>query len=802
MNIARRGLSRRDFVSGSFGYAFLTAAGRAAGLPAVGESSAEMAPFSQVKRIVEALQRMGEPLSPDEAARILGLAGRPSADNAGKLGAILDKYILAHLTLDKSGLGECTRGGASPQLAELGWRSFLVRVDNPAKLTGPLVLMSRSAIPEGELQPGIHDSHVLGNDVPEAVSAAVDLSTDYDRDVTAWMGYRLGSESPGEQGLEGVPLEYQILQLYSQLGGQHAAPVALSSVRLSSARRSDGKGFVVRFACQPATTVRLSILDSDGRGSMASLVIRDEVGRLYPAPAHRLEPDLGYQPQIYRADGETLRLAAGRYRVRVSRGPEYLEFHEDLSVSPDSVSSLSIRLERWIDSTKFGWYPGDPHIHPEGQVYGIISKYGLTPETLFRQVCGEGLSVGSVLIWAGGYYYEKQFLTGHVYQPSYSLAFPEAQRANNESLTPQPAPHNAESLIRYDAEQAAFPSNRLGHLVLLRLKNHDFPGVNSIYDWPSWNLPILQWARAQGAVNGYAHISLGTVTSKELPNYDIPAMIDLGANECLVDVTHGLVDFVAGCEHSAVDDLNPWYHLLNCGFPIPMIGETDFLAGRSRVGSGRTYVKLENRPIGDDGYSAWVEGLRAGRVYFGDGRSHLIDFKINEQPVGAASINLRKPGKVILTVNVACRLEPNPFDLEDRQRQDNNSTYWHIERARIGSSRNVLLEAVVNGHVTEQREVLADATIHTLSLSIDIPRSSWIALRILSSGHTAPLYVSVGGKAIRASRRSAQWCLDCIEVLWNQHAKRIRVSDREAAAAAWEHAREVYRRIRDESAID
>jgi hypothetical protein len=232
-----------------------------------------------------------------------------------------------------------------------------------------------------------------------------------------------------------------------------------------------------------------------------------------------------------------------------------------------------------------------------------------------------------------------------------------------------------------------------------------------------------------------------------------------------------------------------------------MIGETDFGGGKSRVGTGRTYVKLAGRPVGDPGYRAWIDGIKAGQLYFGDGRSHLIDFHVNEQSAGVAPLRLAKPGRVTLSVAVAARLDETPYSVND-ERLTRASTYWHLERARIGSSRKVLIEVVVNGQAVEHREVLADGTLRTLLFSVDMPRSSWIALRILPSVHSAPVFVLVADRPVRASRRSAQWCLDCVDVLWRQHSKRIRESERAAAAAAWDHSRTVYRAILNECTID
>jgi len=58
------------------------------------------------------------------------------------------------------------------------------------------------------------------------------------------------------------------------------------------------------------------------------------------------------------------------------------------------------------------------------------------------------------------------------------------------------------------------------------------------------------------------------------------------------------------------------------------------------------------------------------------------------------------------------------------------------------------------------------------------------------------VYGKIGqNPAIRASRRSAQWCLDAVDVCWRQKSPRIRDSEKEAAAAAFEKARQVYRQI-------
>ena len=74
-------------------------------------------------------------------------------------------------------------------------------------------------------------------------------------------------------------------------------------------------------------------------------------------------------------------------------------------------------------------------------------------------------------------------------------------------------------------------------------------------------------------------------------------------------------------------------------------------------------------------------------------------------------------------------------------------------------------------------------------------QSSWVALRIFPSAHTNPVFVEVDGKPIRASKKSAQWCLDAVDVCWKAKSKQIRPAEQPAAEAAYEHARKAYRQV-------
>jgi hypothetical protein len=75
-------------------------------------------------------------------------------------------------------------------------------------------------------------------------------------------------------------------------------------------------------------------------------------------------------------------------------------------------------------------------------------------------------------------------------------------------------------------------------------------------------------------------------------------------------------------------------------------------------------------------------------------------------------------------------------------------------------------------------------------------------VRIYPSSHTNPVFVVVGGKPIRASKRSAEWCLKGVDQCWSQKERAIRPAEQEAAKAAYDVAREAYRKVLAESEVE
>jgi hypothetical protein len=715
-----------------------------------------------VRQLETALAYLGQPiLRPDQDGINEAMADPDESAALARIEAILDRYALFEVEINPESRVRVARGAARAELVEQGTRLFLVKVLNQAGVTAPLevespnagrVYVSASSAPDPE--PKLTAAEVRGR----------------------WAELSIYDKPPMAARLSGLGLEYRILEVYSRDRGQRSARV---SFNVGQGTQDIGfrNDVVVLFNALPARPITLRVRDERGSPATAAFVIRDGMDRLYSAPSKRLAPDLPFQPQLYRADGETVLLPSGSYEVAWSAGPEYVPGRATLAVSEKARPELAVSLQRWIDPARYGWYSGDHHIHAAGCRHYQDPTRGVRPDDMMRQILGESLNVASVLTWGPCYYHQKQFFSGR-----------------DDPLS------RPERLMHYDLEVSGFPSSHAGHLVLLGLKDQDYPGTSRIEDWPSWDLPILRWARAQGAVAGFAHSGWGLqVKTSELPNDEMPGFDGIGANEYIVDVTHpDTVDFISAVDTPHVWELNIWYHTLNVGFRTRIGGETDFpcIYG-DRVGLGRTYA----RPPGGLSFPAWLDALRQGRSYVSDGRSHLIDLTVDGQAVGESGSEVPLPAArtVRATVQVAARLDPAPNE-KIRSLPYDQQPYWDLERARIGTSREVPVELVVNGRPAARQTVLADGQLRAVSFDVPIKKSSWLAVRILPSSHSNPVFVTVGGQPIRASRRSARWCLAAVDQCWTQKRPQIREAEREAAHQAWEHAREVYRRLAAESA--
>ncbi|GAA0963515.1 hypothetical protein GCM10009554_83030 [Kribbella koreensis] len=760
--------------------------------------------LASATRAVEKLRDIGEPL-PDELIGQLAKLVDDAQSEAVKSAAVeelLRPYVLVEALIDEQGLTAATPGAAVPRLVQHGWRSFLVRVVNPQRLLGDLSAPSNHVL-------GLVDHHSHA-----ARIALADTLTVVPRIERSWLQVKL----VGPTDVAGLDVEYKVISLYSRDGGTRSGELSFllaveeateSLTRPPSSKAWQRMGFESRpygakidFECLPARDIRFDLREPDGSSTVAAVTVRDSQRRAYPSKAMRLAPDMFFHEHVYRATGEVIALPAGSYEITARRGPEYREVRVEVSLSEDS-EAVSIELDRWADPAARGYYSGDPHIHAGGCSHYSVPSEGVTPETMIRHVRGEGLWMGSVLTWGPCYYHQKQFFSGVSISPRAELEYPAMQLAQGMTWEPQDTDRDGQSVLRYDLEVSGFPSSHSGHVILLGLTDQDYPGTSVIEDWPSWNLPVMRWGHEQNALVGYAHCGLGlSVGTDELPNYVIPGFQSIGSNEIIVDVPLGAADFQCGAEFAPAAELNIWYHLLNVGYRTLMLGETDYpCIYDDGPGVGRTYVRLPEPPQGPQALEAWLLGLKDGASYFGDGRSHVYDFAVDGDVSREHAVD--GPGVVRVSATVTAWLPEEPPALPAAGQPVYSAPVgWHLERSRIGRSRNVLVEVLVNGVPVGTQELLADGNEQALDFSVELERSSWVALRILRSVHTQPIFVEVGGLPIRASRRSAQWLHDSVDALWKAKSGFIRETERPAARDGYDAAQATYRERLAECEVD
>ena len=845
---------------------------------------------AQVTRLEQALKHLGAPLSADSLSQ-LKEAKALAADQAiaARVQQILDPLCLAAVVLDAHQSPVVISRNLAVPLEEQGWRTFLIKVVNPAESRARLRIDS----PNGR---------------PLAHSPAEEVAS-------RWLGLSMFDGQPLTSALTGLPLEYRIVEVFTRDVGERkariefSAPVAGSSagVRNSSliadwrfdhdpagwkaenqvelqvndgalrlrgtgidpfmtttlpeparpgnyvlrfwakaeesgfgqifwwtqerpqpdgghlvtfsveagrqmlyeipfsdeghltgiridpngkpcqwqidwielANAEGGKGWGgtdISFQARPSNLVTFRVSDDSDRPAMAAFEITDETGRVYPPQNKRLTPDFFFQRQIYRGDGETLRLPAGKYTVKCSRGPESIPATIPLIVGADPAE-VHYRVARWIDPSRRGYWSGDHHIHAAGCAHYESPTQGVHPPDMLRHCMGEDIKVGCCLTWGPCFDFQKRFFTGQL---------------DGNSRYPY--------LIRYDVEVSGFGSHVSGHLNLLRLKEQIPPGGDSKAHWPTLGLNTLRWAKKQGAICGPAHSSNGLTRFVDrlpgtegldgpggLPTFNVPAFDGIGANEFIMNVAHTVegpdhqqvpaVDFISTMNSDRTAEFNMWYHVLNCGFRVRASGETDFpcMSGE-RVGLGRVYVRLP----GKLDFDTWCDALAAGRSYVSDGRTHLMEFSAStstteqtlEAGTNGSELKLNRPETVKFQVKVA---------------------------GLYGDAHKLLVELIINGYPVAKQEVDSDGTERTLTFEHAIEKSSWAAIRVFPSGHTNPVFVIVDEKPIRASRSSAQWCLQSVEQCWKAKVNSYRADERETAAADYETARSAFRRIIKES---
>jgi hypothetical protein len=751
---------------------------------------------SNVTRVLETLTFVGHPLEADRARAILAAC---KAQDATKIQQLLDPQVLFLVHINPEARVKVKRGPAAALLQQGGYMPVIIKVTNDSTATKKLRVLSPQAAPV----------YAYGDPGKIKVSDIKDRFLDIEQ----------YTKAPLTENLSGLKAEYAVALVHSSQAGKREAVF-----QFDIGQGTQDLGFraevPVLFNILPAIPVKLIVHDFDGKPTTGRFTFRDKSGHVYPPRGKRLAPDFFFQDQVYRHSGGTVLLPPGELTMTYGRGPEYRQLQRKITVPDKGEATVEVKLERWVNAMDYGWYSGDHHIHAAGCAHYTNPTEGVFADDMFLHVKGEALNVGCNLTWGPCFDFQRQFFTPEAHKLSEPLTvlkydievsgfgsqalghvcllnLRDQEYPGSDGTKTKGWPTWTTPLMRWAKQQGAFTgyahsASGLGvdakaaarrNLAMLDA-NQDrqlspgeaakgllpdrFEAIDANSDgFITIDELVGRNGRVAKIMNDLANpktppedlLAAYANLGDALPNLVIPEMNGIGAQEICVTSAQGLCDFISAMDTQRVPEWNCWYHIMNCGFPLKASGETDFpcISG-SRVGEGRVYVQLGKIERID--FPVWSKGLAEGRSYVSDGYAHALQFSVDGKQTGEKS-NLAKPGNVKVKARVAFASE---------------LPLGTAKGGQLTKDKTRLVEVIVNGRAVASRKVPADDKTHDIEFDVPIERSSWVALRQFPQMHTNPVEVLVSGAPIRASRKSALWCIGTIEQLWRERGDPINMA--------------------------
>ena len=411
---------------------------------------------------------------------------------------------------------------------------------------------------------------------------------------------------------------------------------------------------------------------------------------------------------------------AGPVTVEATRGLEYGVFSRQVAVPAGGLVAVQILLDRIADLSSEGFYGGDLHVH-----MNYAGTYRNTPKHLALQAMAENLAVVENLV------------------------------VNKEQRVPdiayfmdKPAPVWSDGALVAHGQE--YHTSFWGHTAVLGPKDHFLLPAYAAYVntaasslYPN-NPAIFDMAHRQGAITGYVH---PFDTDPDPAKMEEPLTHDLPVGAALKKIDY--LEVVGFSDHLATSGV--WFRLLNCGLRIPAGAGTDAMADyaslRGPVGVDRVYVRTGARPD----HARFLAGIRAGRTFATNGP--LLLFTLAGKAPGDEICLAAGGGTLQARVTLASIV---PVD--------------H-------------LEIVANGKVVADLPLSGDRRSLTVSRTLPVVTSGWYVLRAYADrpehpvldtypfGTTSPIYVVVGGQAVRSSDDAAYFLawLDRLEKATREH---------------------------------
>jgi hypothetical protein len=284
----------------------------------------------------------------------------------------------------------------------------------------------------------------------------------------------------------------------------------------------------------------------------------------------------------------SIKLPAGRWRLAIERGLEYLPVFEEFEVRPGQQLGRTVRLKRWVDMARGGWYSGDDHVHyprtkPEHDQF------------LLTWARAEDVHVLNIV--------QQRTLR----ELTFKQAFGNQRRYQEEDFA-----------LVSGQEDPSMQIDEQGHTLALNLSE-------PVSDMPRFHLydVMFDGARSRGGVTGYAHIAWAPEWYRRSRPQLFPTW------DSTLNVIAGRVDFFEILQFRMLG-LEDYYDFLSLGARLTASAGSDVPWG-STIGEVRTYA-YTGKSFSVD---RWFEAVRKGNTFVTNG------------PMVSLAVDGAKPGEEV-----------------------------------------------------------------------------------------------------------------------------------------------------------
>src|SRR5207253_5599364 len=217
--IHKRFVIQAALLSALQGMSLIVAAGDAPRLPIV--RNAELQPLvAQVRRVIEATDYLGTPFSATDKQALETALNQTDADEASEaIQRVLDNYCLFGVNINPESRVKVAPGPAKPELAEKGWRQFLVKVHNEAGVTAELRAISPNAL-------SLYEGGWGSTPSDKVYRKRGDASQPNPSEL--WLDLQMFTKQPLREQMSGLSLASRIIQLYSRDAGKREGKISFN----------------------------------------------------------------------------------------------------------------------------------------------------------------------------------------------------------------------------------------------------------------------------------------------------------------------------------------------------------------------------------------------------------------------------------------------------------------------------------------------------------------------------------------------------------------------------------------------